>query len=153
MLITVALAMTREVSELVVYYSGIAEAAIFPVLTGSLIGLGIGLSVGALLYYALLNLTYSVAVLSSKILLIITASGLLSQAIGFLIQADIISSQAPLWDSSSILAEESLVGQLLYALLAYEATPAAAQVFAWCISTALLSLGVFLHSKRSAERA
>lgn len=148
MMTTVILAIIREGAELLVYYSGITGDAVSPVFTGSFIGLGIGLSIGALLYYALLNFNKSTAVLLSQVLLIITASGLLSQAIGFFIQADIISSQSQVWDSSSVLSEESLLGQLLYALVAYESTPAAVQVLTWFISVSLLSIVVFFNVKR-----
>ena len=40
-----------------------------------------------------------------------------------LIQADWVQAGPPLWDTSELLREDSMGGQLLYALLGYEASP------------------------------
>jgi high-affinity iron transporter len=36
-----------------------------------------------------------------------------------------------LWDSSAVLPENSVVGQMLYAFIGYEATPSGAQIIAY----------------------
>lgn len=55
-----------------------------------------------------------------------------------LAQADWIPSQYPLWNSSALISENSLTGQLLYALIGYEATPTPIQIISYLISLLLI---------------
>ena len=57
----------------------------------------------------------------------LVAAGMSSQAALLLIQADWLPAQLPLWDSSGWLPETSVTGQVLYALVGYEATPTPVQ--------------------------
>jgi len=125
----VALAVTREGFEVLIYVSGFAQH--FPqlatVLVGATIGASIGVSVGVLIYYSLYYLRYPWAQFVGMGLLILVAAGLASQVALLLIQADWLPSQLPLWDTSAVIAEDSFTGQLLYAMIGYEATPSAIQ--------------------------
>lgn len=129
MAVIVALAITREGFEVLVYLLGFAGnlKQLLVVLVGSAIGAGIGISSGALLYYLLRSLPRRPSLLVSLLLLVLVAAGLLSQAALLLIQADWLPSQLPVWDTSALISEESVTGQLLYAMLGYEATPTAIQ--------------------------
>jgi high-affinity iron transporter len=142
---TVALAMTREGFEVLVYISGFVMnlPQLMTVMVGTLIGSGIGISVGALLYYLLVNLRQPWSQVSGIGLLILVASGLASQAALLLIQADWLPSQLPIWDTSAVIAEDSVTGQLLYAMIGYEATPTAIQAGCY-IGGGLLLLAVAL---------
>ena len=62
---------------------------------------------------------------------------MVSQTIQLFTQADFISSQSALWDSSFIVDERSLFGQLLYALIGYESTPSFVQVVCYVVSVLL----------------
>lgn len=126
----VALAITREGSEILVYVSGFWSFDEFfsAVAVGSIIGACIGFSTGVLIYYLLVAQTSKHALSVSLVLLVLIAAGMSSQATRLLIQADWISTAGPLWNTSWLLPEESLPGQLLYALLGYEASPAAIEV-------------------------
>ena len=97
------------------------------VLAGSAIGLGIGMSAGAIFYFALLNLKPQTSRIVCAGLMALVAAGMIAQATQSLIQADWLPSQYPLWDSSWLADEQSVTGQLLYALIGYEATPTALQ--------------------------
>ena len=125
----VALAVTREGFEVLVYISGFAMnlPQLMTVTVGSAIGGGIGISVGALLYYVLVNLRYPWSRVCGIGLLVLVAAGLCSQAALLLIQADWLPSRLPVWDTSAFIAEDSVTGQLLYAMIGYEATPSAIQ--------------------------
>jgi high-affinity iron transporter len=129
MALVVTLAITREGFEILVYLLGFAGnlQQLLVVLIGSAIGAGIGISIGALVYYLLRSLPRGPSLLTSLLLLVLVAAGLVSQAALLLIQADWLPSQLPLWDSSGLIAEDSVTGQLLYALIGYEATPTAIQ--------------------------
>lgn len=140
----VAFAVTREGSEILIYVSGFIQMSDFlsSVGVGSLAGAGIGFSIGVLFYYLLLALPPGRALLISLLLLSLTASGMCAQATQLLIQADVITVSGPLWDTSAFLPEGSLPGQLLYALIGYEATPSAIEVAVYVTSLAVMAASI-----------
>jgi high-affinity iron transporter len=121
----VTLAITREGSEIVLYLSGLIRQKdhLQAVLMGSGLGFGIGLSIGFLVFYGLLGMVPRWAMRASGFLLAIFSGNMLSQAAMLLIQADWLPANRTLWDSSAWLPEHSVLGQLMYALIGYEATP------------------------------
>jgi high-affinity iron transporter len=151
---SVALAVVREGSEILIYLSGFlqVEDLRVPVLAGSAIGAGIGISVGGVFYYALLNLGRRVAVIIASVLLVLVAAGMVSQAAQLLIQADWLPSQYPLWDSSWLVGEQSVSGQLLYALIGYESTPTAVQMTIY-LASILLIIGIAVLAGRKRRTA
>lgn len=148
MAITVALAIAREGAEVLIYVSGFWGSADFfsAVAIGSVIGACIGLSVGILIYYLLLAQPARFALSTTLTLLTLIAAGMTSQATRLLIQADWISSSGKLWDTSSFLSEQSLVGQLLYALIGYEASPSAPEVIVY-VGSVLLIVALFFSGR------
>jgi high-affinity iron transporter len=56
-----------------------------------------------------------------------------SQAIVLLNQADWLPFSPIAWDTNNLLSEASVIGQLAYALIGYEATPSLMQVLAYSI--------------------
>ena len=70
------------------------------------------------------------------------------QASGLLIQADYLPSGLA-WDSSDWLPEDSVAGQLLYAMLGYEATPAPAQLWAYGGAVLLMTSVLLWQWRRS----
>jgi len=150
----VALAISREGAEIFIYgYAFTAHLdSIFNVVLGCIIGGGIGISVGVLCYYllTLLHRRWLSAVLVSMLTLI--SAGMMAQAIMNLMQAGVIESQMPLWDSSGVIAEASMTGQLLYALIGYEATPTPWQATAYGAILALVLATVAGNSIRGKGR-
>jgi len=140
--ITVVFAITREGSEVLIYLLGFYQQnAIFHIMTiGSLIGFGIGASVGILILYGLLSLQGRWRIITTVSILALFAGNMLSQATLQLIQADWISSAHAIWDSSGVLSEGSLAGKLLYALVGYEATPSGVQAVAYASGIILVFL-------------
>jgi high-affinity iron transporter len=68
-------------------------------------------------------------------MIVALAAGLAAQAARFLEQANVLPPIVPeLWDTSSILSEASLPGQLLHILVGYTATPSGLQ-FACYVAT------------------
>ncbi len=129
----IMLAVTREGSEIVLYIGGLIQQVehLQAVWMGTSLGLGIGISIGVLLYYGLLGLPRRWGQSVSFFLLALFAGNMLSQAVMLLTQADWIPSTRPVWDSSAWLPEQDLMGQLLYALVGYESTPSFWQVLAY----------------------
>jgi len=136
----VACAGSRECAEIFIYASGFGTsfAALTPVLIGGGIGLGIGASIAALLYYLLVYLRPAQALLATCLMPTLIAAGMAGQAITYLFQAGLLNAEEPLWDTSALLLESSATGQLLYALLGYEATPMPMQITAYLAALVLV---------------
>lgn len=138
----VVLATAQEGAEIYLYVSGflgVRELAL-SVGTGSVTGAGIGFSVGVLFYYLLLALRPRPALLISLALLALSAANMCRQAVLLLIQADWLQVGAALWDTSSLVDESSIFGQLLYALVGYEATPSVDEVGGYLLSLAAVAV-------------
>ncbi len=153
-IVTVALAVERECAEIVIYISGFAgdSSRMLPVLTGSAIGAAIGVSIGILLYYGLQTLSNRPSVFIVRAIFALTAAGMAAQAVLYLAQAGLIDSGFPVWDSSHLIAESSLVGQFLYAALGYESTPSKLQVGCY-LATLAVFVGAALYYKPSTALA
>jgi high-affinity iron transporter len=154
LIVVIAFGITREASEIMLYLHGITSSlsAVMPVLLGAGVAAGIGLSTAILLYYALLSLAPQNSLRSAMILLALFAGNMASQAVQSLTQADWLPYTQQLWDSSAVLAEYSVSGQLLYALIGYEATPSLLQVVAYCMAMLLIiSAPLFRHSWHTAH--
>jgi high-affinity iron transporter len=129
MILMVALVLTREGAEVMIYLYGFLRGSdqMSSVLLGAAIGASIGVSAGVLFYYILRNRSSRRTIGISVVVLMLVGSGMASQAAQLLIQADWLPAQLPIWDSSGWISETSVTGQLLYALIGYEATPTAIQ--------------------------
>lgn len=131
-------AVSLEASEIIIYYlSAIQqEGSALGTTVGCFLGAGIGLSIGIISYYSIRSFPkYRLYIALS--LLTLVSTGMLSQSISFLAQAGLIESGLTLWDSSNIIDETSIVGQLLYALIGYESTPTLAEVITYWSSLGL----------------
>ncbi|HEU0186606.1 MAG TPA: FTR1 family protein, partial [Gallionellaceae bacterium] len=94
-------------------------------------GLGVlgGVVVGYILYTGLLRLPLRWFFAATGVLVLMLAASMASQAARFLIQADLLPALgAPLWDSSGLISEQSVLGMLLHSLLGYDSHPAGMQV-------------------------
>lgn len=133
MMIGVIFATVRECSEIIIYIHGfVTVPELFQsVLLGSAIGAGIGISIGVCIYYVLITMPINISVRIGYVLTVLVAGSMISQTVQQLIQADWVLSQYPIWDTSSWISENSIVGQLLYAVMGYEATPTAIQLIAY----------------------
>lgn len=145
--VATASAVTREGAEILLYLSAFQgrPQAVPDLLLGAVLGGGVGFSAGALLYYLLRGLPQRLAGRVTVLLLALVGAGMWSQASALLIQADWLPSHAPLWDSSAVLPENSLPGQLLYALMGYEATPGP-----WQVALTAVALGLALLTAMAA---
>lgn len=113
---------------LYVYSYGLVADDVTSVMSGGAIGAGIGLSLGTFIYYGLKTFSPRHCVMAGCGLAVIIGSGMASLAALFLSQADILPATEPLWDSSSLIEESSLLGELLQAAIGYEASPTFAQM-------------------------
>ena len=142
MMIGVIFATVREGSEIIIYIHGFVTLSelLRSVLLGSAIGAGIGISIGVCIYYVLINMPIKISVRVGYVLSILVAGSMISQTIQQLTQADWVVSQYPIWDTSMWISEHSVTGQLLYALIGYEATPTAIQITAYLFALIIIIL-------------
>ena len=140
MVCVVALGITREGSEIILYGAGIMGQPenISPVVLGGLMATGIGISSGWFLFYGLVSLKHSAAFRTAFVLLALFAGNMAAQGVLLLTQADWLPYTVELWDSSSLLPEYTVPGQLLYALIGYEATPSLLQGGAYLLAALLV---------------
>lgn len=133
MVIGVVFATIREGSEIIIYIYGFLTVPelLQSVLLGSAIGAGIGISIVICIYYLLVNMPINISIRVGYVLAVLLAGSMISQTIQQLIQADWIISQYPIWDTSTWISERSITGQLLYAVIGYEATPSVIQITAY----------------------
>jgi len=83
-------------------------------------------------------------------LILLLAAGMAGQFARVLIQADVLPALAsPLWDTSSLMPDDSALGTLLHALLGYQAQPSATQVLFYF--AALVS--IFIAMRRAQSHA
>lgn len=139
--VIMVMAISREGSEIMVYYSGIAEHQRngASMIIGGIIGGGLGLCIGVLSFTLLYQLAMRDLMMVNSLLLILITAGVMAEATQFFIQAGWIITAEPLWDTSALIAESSVTGQLLYAIFAYEASPTREEVTVWCLTAILLT--------------
>jgi high-affinity iron transporter len=139
--IVVALAVLREGAEVVLFAYGIAAAGTDTgtLLLGGLLGIAAGITVGAALYLGLLRIPTRHLFTVTSGLLVLLAAGMAAQASAFLIQAGILPAIKPLlWDTSAVLSEKSVFGQMLHTLVGYVDRPAGMQLLVYVFAVALI---------------
>jgi high-affinity iron transporter len=157
LLVVVGLAVLREGSETVLFLYGIAASeggASWPMLAGGLIGIAAGIAVGYTLYAGLLRIPLRWFFTATGVLVLFLAAGMASQAARFLIQADVLPSLAtPLWDTSALLPQGSIVGVLLHSLVGYEARPAGMQIVFYVAVLVAIAAGMTWINKSGPRSA
>lgn len=151
----VMFAIVREGSEIIQYIGGIAgqDGNFSPVVLGGAIGAGIGVSTGVLLFYGLVSLSVNWSFRASLILLCLIAGNMGSQAVLLLTQADWLPYTPIAWNTSNGLPETSIFGQLLYALIGYEATPSMLQVAIYLFGILLIAASPLFRKAWPQQRA
>ncbi|HKJ52833.1 MAG TPA: FTR1 family protein [Gammaproteobacteria bacterium] len=152
----VTLAVLREGSEVVLFLNGMAMSgeSTAALIGGAALGVAGGGAVGVAMYFGLLRvpLRYFFQVTGWMILLL--AAGLGASAAGFLEQAGVLPALDPLlWDSSWLLSERSLAGQLAHTLVGYQARPSGIAVFAWILTFGTILVLMKTISTGKANRA
>lgn len=153
MISVVAISIIREGSEIILYIQGIVgqRDKLMPVVLGTLMAAGIGFSSSFLLYHALGSLSGKWTFRIALLLLSLFAGNMACQAALLLTQADWLPYTPQLWDSSGILPEYTIAGQLLYALVGYEANPSLLQALAYFATATLVVLSPLFRSAWSRE--
>jgi len=139
--VVVGLAVLREGAEVVLFITGILAAGTTApsMLGGAALGLMLGVVLGIILYQGLLRIPLRHFFNVTNWLVLLLASSLALQAAGFLAQAGSLTLlQQPVWDTSRILTENSIVGRLLHSLIGYTARPSGMQLIFWVCAFAMI---------------
>jgi high-affinity iron transporter len=157
--IVVAVAVLREGAEVVLFLYGIAASTKegwVPLMLGGLMGIAAGAAVSYLLFRGLIAIPLKRLFAVTSWLIALLAAGMAGQAAAILAGADLIPSFGyQLWDTSGVLAEDSLVGRALHALVGYSDRPSGVQVLAYIVVLAVLVLAARLvnaHPPAVAQR-
>jgi high-affinity iron transporter len=141
MLLTFA-AVMREGSEAVLFIWAIATSGNqgLSMTLGGLGGVVAGVLVGTLLYRGLLGIPPRHFFSFTSWLILLLTAGLSAQAAGFLNQAELLPALGnELWDTSHMLSQVSVLGQLLHTLIGYIARPSGIEVLFY-VGTVLMVL-------------
>jgi high-affinity iron transporter len=145
--VAVGLAVLREGSELVLFlYSIVAANGTDAVAFGLGVALGVaaGVGVGALLYYGLLRIPLKHLFAVTSWLILLLAAGMAAQGAAFLVQADVLPPLGDgVWNTSWLLTEHSIPGQVLHALVGYVARPTGIQILFYAAT--LLVIGALMR--------
>lgn len=142
--ILIAVALLREGSEVVLFLYGVAASGSngATLLTGGLSGLVVGILFGTSIYFGLLRIPTRYLFKATGWMILLLAAGMAAQAARYLMQAGVLPDQMPLWNSSSILPPDSVLGEFLHAFAGYEATPSPLQLAVYVATIVLIGLGM-----------
>ena len=151
----VGLAVLREGSEVVLFLYGIAAAgedSAGAMGLGGALGLAAGVAAGGGIYFGLVHIPMRHLFAVTSWLILLLAAGMASQAAAFLLQADLLPPLGQsLWDTSFVLADQSLTGRVLHVLVGYTAQPAGIQLVFYLAT--LLIIGSLMRLVGTAPHA
>ena len=154
-LIVIGIAVLREGSETVLFLYGVAasgDTGSGSMVAGGLLGIACGVLVGYLLFRGLLRIPLKWFFNVTSALVLFLAAGMASQAARLLIQADVLPSLAtPLWDTSRLVSNSSMLGKALTGLVGYDAQPAGMQILAFVIVLGVIAAGMALVRRRDLQ--
>ncbi len=147
----VAVAVMREGAEVVLFLYGIvvgSQASALSLFGGGVAGLALAALLSWLLYRGLVAIPLHRLFSVTNGLIALLAAGMAGQAAAVLHGADLLPGWGEhLWDSSALLADDTLVGRALHALVGYSARPSGIQFVAW-----LTTLLVLVVASRAISR-
>jgi high-affinity iron transporter len=135
--VVVGLAVLREGSETVLFLYGIAAGgglSAGSLLAGGALGLVGGVAMGAGLYLGLVHIPPRRLFIVTSWMVLLLAAGMAAQAAGYLVQADLLPPLGnAIWDTSSVLTEDSVLGKTLHTLIGYVSRPDGIQIVSYLV--------------------
>lgn len=140
--VVIGLAILREGSEVVLFLYGISsaqEAGSGTMLLGGVIGIASGASLGYLLYRGLLKIPSKHLFTVTSWLILLLAAGMAAHGAAYLVQIDLLPPLGrAIWDTSAIISERSITGQVLSTLVGYVEQPDGIQVLFYLSTIAVI---------------
>jgi high-affinity iron transporter len=155
--VVVGLAVLREGSEVVLFLYGIMAQGTSQadLLLGGLLGIAAGAAFTALTYFGLLAIPSRHIFSVTSWLIALLAAGMAAQSVQFLNAAGVVVALGQtVWDTSWLLAEDTLFGHLMHTLIGYSERPSAMQLIVYigvlCAMYALMRFARFRPTRRAA---
>jgi high-affinity iron transporter len=140
--IVVGLAVMREGSEVVLMLQGLwASGQGHAMLGGATLGIVLGLAVSTFMYLGFVAMPVGRIFSLTNALLTLIAAGMAARAADFLTQAGLLPSFGNrIWDTDGLLAQDSLVGQILAALVGYISRPSGIELMFYALTAGIIFL-------------
>jgi len=140
----IGLTVLRDGSEVVLLSQGLFASGIsvFSLIFGALSGVVAGAALGIAMYFGIVKLKVSAIFDIVSIMLIFVAAGMAAQAAGFLVASGMLPPlSTSLWDSSGLLSEHTLIGELAHVLFGYTARPSGMQFLCYVATLGIIFCG------------
>lgn len=148
LLVVACSAVMREGSEAAFFLLGAAQGVAsdgWSMLAGGLLGGVSALLIGMFIYLGLVRIPVHRLFSVAGWLLMLLAASMASEATWNLVSINWLPPLVdPLWNSSALLSQESLLGQFLHILIGYDERPSALQVIVYIISLSVMST-IYYH--------
>lgn len=154
--VVVGLAVLREGSEVVLFLYGILMQGTSQtdLLLGGVFGIAAGVCFTALTYFGLLAIPNRHIFSVTSWLIALLAAGMAAQAVQFLNAGGIlVAFDQTVWDTSDVLAEDTILGRLMHTLVGYSERPSAMQLVTYVAVLIAMFFLMRLTRYRSPERA
>lgn len=152
--VVTAVAVLREGSETVLFLYGIAaegSSEAGAMIAGGLAGFVLAAVLGWLIYAGLARISMRHIFKVTGIIITLLAAGLAAQAARFLVQSGWLPALGSrVWDTSWLLSDTGVIGQLLHILVGYVARPQGIQVIAY-VATLCVIVGATAMARRAAH--
>lgn len=153
--IAVGIAVLREGSEVVLFLYGIASGGtgVSGLLTGGIIGVVSGAALGYALYKGLLNLSTKKLFAVTGWMILLLAAGLAAQGANYLTRAGLLPPLGRnIWDTSWLLTEQSILGQILHTLIGYTARPSGIQLLFYVGTLVIIGGAMKIYGNGSGQK-
>ncbi len=153
LLVVTMVAVMREGSEAVLFLWAISTGGeqSFNMVMGGIGGVLVGILSGLLLYIGILRIPTRHFFSITSWMILLLAAGLAAQAAGFLNQVGFLPSLGNgIWNTSNILSQSSLLGQLLHILVGYIARPSGIEIvfYVGTFLTILILMRIYGNNRR-----
>jgi high-affinity iron transporter len=150
--LVIALAFLREGSEIVLFSKGIllsGKTSFVDYATGAALGFSGGVLIGYLMYIGLIRISTKYMFKITSWLLIFLAAGMASNAAQYLAASGIFETLVePVWNSSSILPDDSFLGRFLGVLIGYTAMPLGIQLAFYLTTLGILTMSTIMIDRK-----
>jgi len=153
--IMISLTVAAKGGNFMLYFAGYWQQnhMLQAMLLGTLLGIGICVSIAILLYFSSLWLRQRCGLWITWFLLLLHTTGQLTNALSLLVQIDLISSSSPTWNSHKLISNQSETGYLFNVLFGYQATPSLAQIIVYLTAILLPLIIIYWYYQRQSSQS
>jgi high-affinity iron transporter len=149
----ISFAITREGSELALFLHGVYATGtkINDLLLGCFIGAGAGIFLGILLSKGLLKVSAKYFFKIINFTMTILAASMSAKLANYLMAIDLVPGLTEvIWDSSSIISDDSVLGNILHNLLGYVSKPSKIEILFYSVT--ILSIFILISYSKAAKK-